>query len=129
MTGQLRVLVADDHDVHRLLLKTLFECFGCVVTAVEDGAQAMAAAGPFDLVCLDRHMPVCGGVAAAKAMRGQAFLLACTSDASPGLDDFQMILTKPISGTDICGAIEEAEQWRSGHAAKSPADTLARLSV
>jgi CheY-like chemotaxis protein len=112
LSRPLNVLVADDHDVHRMLLTTMFECFGCTVTSVADGAQALAAKGPFDLVCLDRHMPVLGGVAVARAMQGQAYLVACTSDPSGGLSDFQMVLTKPISCDAISRAVGAAQIWR-----------------
>ena len=110
----LRVLVADDLDVHRTLLRTMFECFGCVVTTVSDGLQALDAQGPFDVVCLDRHMPECGGVAVARILRGQAYLVACTSDTGAGLEDFQMVICKPISCAAITRAIAEATTWRSG---------------
>jgi CheY-like chemotaxis protein len=108
----LRVLVADDHGVYRTLLRTMFECFGCSVTTVSDGLQALEAQGPFDVVCLDRHMPECGGVAVAKLMRGQAFLIACTSDPSEGLEDFHVVLAKPISCAAITRAVAQARSWR-----------------
>ena len=108
----LRVLVADDHAVHRTLLRTMFECLGCAVTTVDDGRQALDAQGPFDLVCLDRHMPECDGVAVARIMRGQAFLVACTSDSSDGLEDFHMIIPKPINCAAITRAVTEARSWR-----------------
>jgi CheY-like chemotaxis protein len=111
--AQLRVLVADDHDVHRALLRTIFECLGCSVTAVSDGLQALQAQGPFDVVCLDRHMPECGGVAVAKILRGHAFLIACTSDPSAGLEDFQVVIPKPISCAAITGAVAQARSWRA----------------
>jgi len=119
MGTQLTVLVADDHEVYRALLRTLFESFGCTVTTVEDGAKAVAAIGPFDLICLDRHMPVCDGVAAAKRLAGSAFLVACTSDPGPGLDDFDLVLTKPISCAAICNALDAAQGWRALHTERS----------
>ena len=111
MGTALRVLVADDHAMNRLLLKTIFECFGCSVTAVENGAEALAAEGGFDLVFLDRHMPVMGGPAAA-AMRGRAYMVACTSDPGGDLSDFHMVLPKPISCEDVARAIGAARLWQ-----------------
>jgi len=116
MSEPLKVLVVDDHDVHRKLLATILECYGCSVTSVAGGAEALAAIGPFDVVCLDRHMPGLSGPAVAKMMRNEAFLVACTSDPSSGLDDFQMVLTKPISCDAVCHAVAAARQWRKGRA-------------
>ena len=113
MTTQLRVLVADDHAIHRTLLQTLFECFGCSVTVVTNGAEALAAEGGFDLICLDRNMPVMGGPAAAAAMGGAGFMVACTSDPTGDLCDFHMVIPKPVSCEDIARAIAAARTWRS----------------
>lgn len=113
MTTQLRVLVADDHAIHRTLLQALFECFGCSVTVVANGAEALVAAGAgFDLICLDRHMPVTSGPAAAAQMRGAAFMVACTSDPTGDLRDFHLVMPKPVSCEDVAQAVAAARSWR-----------------
>lgn len=114
---RLNVLVADDHPMHRALLRTIFECFGCSVTTVDDGAEALVAGPDFDLICLDRHMAVMGGPAAAKAMRSPAFMVACTSDPTGDLSDFHLVLSKPISCEDVARAVASARCWRLCQAA------------
>lgn len=113
MDTQLRVLVADDHPIHRILLQTIFEALGCSVSVVANGAEALATDGGFDLVCLDRHMPVMGGPAAAAAMRGAAFMVACTSDPTGDLCDFHLVMPKPVSCEDVARAVAAARRWRA----------------
>lgn len=117
MPNRLNVLVADDHPTHRALLRTLFECFGCSVTTVNDGAEALAAGPDFDLICFDRHMPVMDGPTAAKAMRSRAFMVACTSDPKGDLSDFHLVLAKPIGCEDVARAVASARCWRLCRAA------------
>jgi CheY-like chemotaxis protein len=106
----LKVLVADDHEVHRLLLAKIFESFGCSVTAVCDGIEALAvAAEGFDLVCLDRHMPNLSGDKAAELIGPGPYLVCCTSDVEGLSDVFDMVLTKPISCAAVLDAIHESE--------------------
>lgn len=63
----MRILIADDHELLRDVLRTYLEAEGgFVVTTVADLAQALAAisAGPaFDLVLLDYAMPGMNGFA------------------------------------------------------------------
>lgn len=108
----MRVLIADDHPIHRQLLADLFALFGCEVTTACDGAEAVATPGVFDLVCLDRHMPVMGGIEAARRLRGRAFLVACTSDPEGLGIDFDAVLPKPISCQQIAEVVQTAAQGR-----------------
>lgn len=61
--GNERVLVADDQDDVRGVIKRVLERAGYVVVAVEDGAEAIRAAErePFDLLLFDAVMPNVGG--------------------------------------------------------------------
>jgi len=66
------VLIAEDTDVNRLLLRRWLEWFGCRVTCVEDGAQALAALTQphgFELVFMDWHMPALDGLEATARVR------------------------------------------------------------
>jgi hypothetical protein len=103
------LLLAEDQDVNRLMLKMLLEGEGFHVTAVEHGAEAVEAMHrqPFDLVVMDMHMPVMSGAEATRAIRRMAterppIIIGLTADAvvehrnqylSVGLDAF---LTKPF---------------------------------
>ncbi len=68
----LRVLVAEDVAMNRLLVVTLLTQAGHQVVEVEDGAAAVAAIRQqgFDLVLMDVNMPVMDGLAATQAIRG-----------------------------------------------------------
>lgn len=108
----LKVLVADDHPVNCLLLRTLFENFGCVVTTVENGAVALEIESGFDLICVDRHMPVMGGEELASRLRPDAFLVACTSHPGDLAGSFKMVVEKPIDCHAIAAVVAAARTWR-----------------
>ena len=71
-TAAARVLIADDDPVSLRFLEIALRGLGCDVTAVADGAAAIAATNvaTFDLLLLDRRMPGCGGVYLLRALRG-----------------------------------------------------------
>jgi len=109
--ASLRILLAEDNRINRLLAETLLTRAGHRVTHVADGADAVAAAasGEFDLVLMDLHMPRMDGVVAANRIRdlpapaSQVPIVALTADTADGerqrcldagMDDF---LEKPIS--------------------------------
>lgn len=66
-----RILVADDHQGNRLLLKSLLEEVGFTVLEAEDGAEAVTAfekESP-DFVWMDMRMPVVDGYEATQRIR------------------------------------------------------------
>jgi CheY-like chemotaxis protein len=67
----LRVLLAEDVEMVRDLITILLTREMMTVTAVTDGAAAVAAAQAedFDLIILDVQMPVMGGLEATKRIR------------------------------------------------------------
>jgi DNA-binding NarL/FixJ family response regulator len=72
-TGDIRVLVVDDHPLVRTALAEVLQGEDglTVVGECEDGSQVVDAAAQLrpDVVCLDMSMPVMGGLAAAEALR------------------------------------------------------------
>ena len=66
-----RVLVVDDTDINRELLRILLEQLGCRVDEAVDGAEALAAlaASKYDLVLMDCMMPVLDGYEACRQLR------------------------------------------------------------
>jgi two-component system nitrogen regulation response regulator GlnG len=79
-----RILVADDEDSLRWVLERGLRGAGYEVTAVKDGAEALAAfeADPFDLVFLDVRMPGLDGLAALERLRqrrGDAYVVVMTA--------------------------------------------------
>jgi CheY-like chemotaxis protein len=114
---QPRVLVADDHPVHRQWSRVIFEALACSVAVVEDGAAALAlcAVEAFDLVLIDRHMPVLGGDEAVRRLRAgrgpssQAYVAICSSDP-PGdpAAGYDAIAPKPLDVDTACVLLTEA---------------------
>ncbi|MGQ9365389.1 ATP-binding protein [Azospirillum sp. ST 5-10] len=109
---RLRVLVADDNEVNRSVLRQYLERHGHTVLQCADGREAVerlrTAAEPPDLVLMDVHMPEMDGPTATRAIRalpgaaGRLPVIALTADALPahaaafreaGMDD---VLVKPV---------------------------------
>jgi PAS domain S-box-containing protein len=117
-----RVLVAEDNPINRLVVVRLLESLGYAVEAVEDGRQAVEAAGRerYDLVLMDLHMPELDGFAATAAIRRREAagkgrhlpIVALTADAlagdvekslAEGMDDY---LSKPLSPERLAAMLE-----------------------
>jgi two-component system chemotaxis response regulator CheY len=115
----MRILIADDDLVGRLVLQGLLKRFGHVVAVVsgEDALDSISAAlnngKPFDLVCLDVEMGGISGVdtllrlRAIESERGQAplhitkvLMVTGTETMDIGMQDFMQDvawMTKPAS--------------------------------
>lgn len=105
-----RVLVVDDNNLNRDLLRIRLEREGCLVTEAENGEVALARlrSSTFDLVLLDVMMPVLDGVATLRAIKEDPDLSGIpvimvsavsemetvTACISEGADDY---LTKPFN--------------------------------
>lgn len=120
----LRVLVAEDDAISRLACRQLLRRLGHAVTDVVNGALALSALAEadFDLVVMDLQMPEMDGLAAIRAIRGEArykaqagvpivVMTACafTEDRdrclAAGADVY---LSKPVEKTALGRAIEVA---------------------
>ena len=105
-----RILFAEDSPTIRTLVAAVLETAGHQIEFVENGALAVeaAAAASFDLILMDLHMPVMGGleatgrIRAAEAGRRRVPIVALTANATSddlarcmaaGMDVF---LAKPI---------------------------------
>jgi len=108
-----RVLLAEDNRVNRIVAIKLLEKLGCHVHAVENGIEAIQALvdQDFDLVFMDMQMPEMDGVEATRRLRNpdtgvrwpEIPVVALTANATTedrqlclaaGMDDF---LSKPIN--------------------------------
>jgi signal transduction histidine kinase/AmiR/NasT family two-component response regulator len=131
----LHVLVADDNPTNRLVAETLCALFGCTSQSVEDGAQAVDAAmtGAFDLILMDIKMPVMGGVAATRHIRGSNHaiaalpIVALTANADPrDAEDYlaagmDAVVEKPIKPAVLMAAMLNAVRAREEAALASHA--------
>ncbi|MDD5301896.1 MAG: response regulator [Elusimicrobia bacterium] len=71
MAGKARILVVDDEAQVRLMLSKLLTLHGYTVDTVNDGAQAIdqLQKNRYELMILDRYMPVMDGLTAASIIR------------------------------------------------------------
>jgi CheY-like chemotaxis protein len=117
----LRVLVADDDPVNRMIVKMLLGKRGHVVVAAVNGHEAVAAAaeGGFDIALMDVQMPDMDGLQATTAIRsaegvagGHLPVLALTADQTTETREACMTagadghLSKPIVPDDLFAAID-----------------------
>ncbi len=68
---QLRILLADDHDINLKFTSKLLEKFGHTVTLARDGQEALDAweRHDFDLILMDVSMPVLSGIEVVEIIR------------------------------------------------------------
>jgi len=118
----LRILVADDNRVNRLVVQMFLKRYGVVVTEAVNGREALDALGGdvFDVVLMDVHMPVMDGVEATVALRasGESWsdipVIALTADVLAGDRDrflaagFTDQLPKPVVEADLVEALRRA---------------------
>ena len=106
----LRLLLAEDNDINRMLITAMMTRIGHRIDAVNDGRAVLDAvkAADYDVLILDMEMPVLDGRSAARAIRrmdgavARIPIVGLSADALPehrdghmaaGLDAY---LTKPI---------------------------------
>jgi two-component system sensor histidine kinase RpfC len=107
---RLRVLIAEDNPTNQMVISKILERAGHEVTLVSDGEQALEVlkTRSFDITLMDLHMPVMGGIEAAKLYRFMSRnspgmpIVALTADATPEAREecaeagMEACLTKPI---------------------------------
>ena len=124
----LRILIADDSNSDRLILKTLMKRLGHRVRAAANGSEAIAVFMDYqpDIVLMDVLMPVMDGITAArkiKALAGEELVpvifLTSLTDADAlarcldaGGDDF---LTKPYNKVIIQAKLGAFNRMRQMH--------------
>jgi CheY-like chemotaxis protein len=115
----LRILIAEDHEVSRRLLKTLVEMRGHSVTAVSNGIEVLRAMEQyeFDVVLMDIHMPELDGLETTAVIRrrgpgGDVPIIALTAESAPGLREryqaagITEYLAKPVKPEVLFALIE-----------------------
>ncbi|MCL6282383.1 ATP-binding protein [Ruegeria sp. 2012CJ41-6] len=128
----MRLLVADDNKVNRLLISKFLKDVPLNLEFAHDGAQAVEAVqrNPPDLILMDVAMPVMSGLEAARMIRAgdgaQPRIIALTANTfdsdraacdAAGMDDF---LSKPIRRSDLMERLTHyarasASARRAGH--------------
>ncbi len=140
------VLVAEDNDTNRSVIRIMLDRLGYACELAMDGAEAwrMIGAGEYGLVLTDCHMPEMDGYELTRKLRtaeaeslGRARLpvIALTADALPGtagksreagMDGY---LKKPVGMEELEAALREhlprAESLRGGPPVPEPPETSA----
>ncbi len=111
----LRVLVVEDNEINRFVVREMLQAEGHDVKEAHDGQQGvdMAAAEKFDLILMDISMPVLDGRSATRLIRQgdgasrSSRIVALTANVMPSeQDDFLAqgmngVLTKPLRKSEL----------------------------
>jgi two-component system sensor histidine kinase RpfC len=118
---KLRVLVAEDNRTNQMVIAKILERAGHEVALAANGEQALEElkSRPFDITLMDLHMPVMGGIEAAKLYRFMnrasrrmpivALTADATQEAQADCEDAGMeaCLTKPIDTRRLFDLFDE----------------------
>ncbi|MEM6493714.1 MAG: ATP-binding protein [Pseudomonadota bacterium] len=140
-----RILLAEDHDVNRMLVTEMLERCGQSVDIAQDGGEAISMVidstlrgRPYDLVLMDVQMPDCDGYAATRAIREEGIgpdslpIIALTANAFP--EDvvaareagMQAHLAKPVVFADLARALQ---RWLPTRIVETPMDRDMALAM
>ncbi|MBI3721872.1 MAG: response regulator, partial [Fimbriimonas ginsengisoli] len=121
-------LLAEDNEVNRRVAAGLLTRMGCKVDLAVNGKEAveMTALRSYDVVLMDKHMPVMDGLEATRFIRereaetgGHLVMIALTASAmeedrqaclAAGLDDF---ITKPVKPGALFSKLSMLESLRA----------------
>lgn len=124
MSDTHKILLVEDDNFTRFMMREIIDTLGVAVDVAEDGEQGcrQLASNPnvYDLVLMDIHMPLLSGVDATKRIRAlpddppkNVPIIAVTADEAYhdeivvnkyGMNGF---LAKPISPGEILGLIDQ----------------------
>jgi signal transduction histidine kinase/CheY-like chemotaxis protein len=116
----LRILAAEDNPINQAVIRAILEAIGAEIEIAENGALALERLerDRFDVVLMDVHMPVMGGVEALAAIRAKGGaappVIALTADAMAGETQkllalgFDDVQPKPIQPLALAEAIVRA---------------------
>ncbi len=130
--GAVRLLLVEDTEANQELVSTILRSVGVEVDIVSNGAEAVEAVQvcAYDLVLMDVHMPVMGGVQATQIIRslGGEFatlpIIALTANVLPAqVADYHRAgmnthLAKPINPREMLAVIG---RWAAADRAAEPA--------
>ncbi|HWE47190.1 MAG TPA: ATP-binding protein [Caulobacteraceae bacterium] len=116
------VLLVEDHEVNRRIVRLFLEPLGFEVTPAENGRDAVDLAGAraFDVILMDMQMPVMGGIEASTRIRdgrGPNHLTPIIALTANALDEHraewaaigvELFMTKPVNPQALIETIARA---------------------
>jgi PAS domain S-box-containing protein len=112
-----RVLLAEDNEVNRSLVRSILATMDVELTEARDGLEAVDAAQsmPFDVILMDIRMPRLDGLAATRRIRSEdgpnvyVPIIAFTADTTAplGVDMFDALVAKPLSPAALIRAMAD----------------------
>lgn len=142
----LRVLIVEDNLINLKVAENMVGNLGHLVTTVENGREAvdmLADGAAFDVILMDRHMPILGGIEATREIRQMDGavrtipIIAVTAAVTEleiqtcldaGMDE---VVSKPIDPAELVAALgrvalKTEEKLMSGRTEMSTADIVRR---
>lgn len=122
LKGTYRVLIVDDNEINREVLKALLEPYHFIMDEAENGQEAvtMAEKQQYGMIFMDSQMPVMSGKEACRAIRRRELsedrhtpIVAITADAiagvreellAGGMDEY---ISKPVDSKKLATVIEQ----------------------
>ncbi len=118
--NHLRILIAEDNDVNRFLIKTQLDKRNITTVAVENGLKAYEACmnNEFDAIFMDLHMPEMDGYEATRKIRASsdpkksgiyiiAFTASVTEQEEIAKNGFNDHLYKPVNMNEVLAKLEK----------------------
>lgn len=125
----LRVLVAEDNEINRIVAREHLEKLGCEVRTVVNGQEAVAACGEafYQIVLMDCLMPVMDGFQASMEILANPaggklpIIVGCTANASDKTTAMCLaagmisVISKPYTRTQLAHELDSSlPAWRTG---------------
>ena len=119
--GSLKVLIAEDNEINKLIAKTMLNRWGFTTTIAKDGEEAVreVTENDFDFILMDIHMPNKDGITATRDIRqmpnpakNSLPIIALTANTQIGVNnryiDLGMdgYLSKPFKEEELYNLIE-----------------------
>ena len=132
--GLRRVLVVDDIEANRTILRRQLEQIGLGVVTCANGVEALRHLDTVDLVLSDHNMPDMDGLELAEAMRAQGNetpIILLSSNPSfaandPGAAHLHAVLQKPLPRADLFARLQSVGPLITHNAATAPPPTPGR---
>jgi PAS domain S-box-containing protein len=140
----MRVLIVDDHDMNRRVLRGQLSAWAMRPEEAENGVQAIAALrraaanDPFRVVLLDLQMPEMDGEETARAIKADAtlshtplILLSSAGATGPSAEmkakGFAAWATKPVRQSQLLNALVSVFGWPAAEDRRMPSRRLATM--